>query len=118
MFQGEQIRLQNIQAFGQIGPPLFTALLPDGTMYLVYYQEGYMVEPGAYINVVGNVQTLDESVLNEWQETGVFTDPSQREDAALSETYIEADAVGEATPEEDEEEDPAADTAGEPGGQN
>ncbi|MEX0979732.1 MAG: hypothetical protein WDZ89_01485 [Gemmatimonadota bacterium] len=87
-YVGRLIRLEGLPVFNQMGPEAFTVLLPTDMIYLIHVEGGATVSPGGMASVTGTVEIMSDSVLDAWEARGAL-DPSQREEAGISETFFE-----------------------------
>jgi hypothetical protein len=100
-FQGVQVSVDGIEIATLLGPQIFLTALPDGTPFVVRFPVGAGAAPwagGDVVSLRGQVEAMSESVLDQWQDTGVFTDPTARDIAGFGSHYFNADLVAYFTP--------------------
>lgn len=103
-YAGQTITLRPVSVASLLGQGAFWTQLPNETPFLIklgetLIAEGLVIAPGDAGELTGMVHTMSDSVLNAWQEAGVFTEEVQRIEAEFATSFLEADAFTIQVPE-------------------
>lgn len=83
-YMGQEITLRGTPMHAVIGPRLFwTTLRDDQDLYMLYISESALADSvdvtmQRRVDVTGRVMALSDSVINMWQEAGVFGNEGER----------------------------------------
>jgi len=94
--EGIPVRVEGIEIATLLGPQIFLTALPDGSPFVVRFPVGAGAAPwsgGDVVVLQGRVEGMSEEVLDNWQDTGVFIDPTARDIAGFGSHYFNADIV-------------------------
>jgi len=97
-YMNTPVELEGIEVREVIGTQAFFFALPDGSPYLVKLPAPMgappvQVAPGDRTRVSGLVAMISEGVLQEWDSTGVFTDPAHRTMVGSVASFLAAQSV-------------------------
>lgn len=103
-YEGQTITLRPVRVASLLGQGAFWTQLPNETPFLIklgatLVADGLVVASGDVGELTGTVHTMSDSVLNAWQDAGVFTDDVQRIEAEFATSFLEAEAFAIQVPE-------------------
>lgn len=121
-FEGERVRIPNIQVQDLLGTEAFWFNLADDdeTPFLVglnreWIESELQILPGDVITLTGTVHAVSEDLIRSWEDAGVFTEEGQRAEVDALDVVIEADQVEIHSEREEEEETDEDTTEADPG---
>lgn len=96
-FQGERVRLADLEVVSRVGAAAFWVETPAGSYYLVrmvpdLIARGVDVAPGQRATVTGTVHMMGDSVLNAWLAEGYISE-GQRAEAEFAISFLEVDRL-------------------------
>jgi len=97
-FQGERVRLANLDVASRMGNFAFWVEAPGGNLFLVrmlpdVLAEGVSVTSSSFVTAEGLVHAMTDSVIDAWSAEGLITSDGQRAEASFAMAYLEADRV-------------------------
>ncbi len=103
-YEGQMITLRPVRVASLLGHGAFWTQLPNETPFLIklgdaLIADGLVVASGDVGELTGTVHTMSDSVLNAWQDGGVFTEDVQRIEAEFASSFLEAEAFAIQVPE-------------------
>lgn len=103
-YAGQLITLRPVQVASLLGQGAFWTQLPNETPFLIklgdtLITDGLVVASGDVGELTGTVHVMSDSVLNAWQDAGVFTDDVQRIEAEFATSFLEAQIFAIQVPE-------------------
>lgn len=106
-FVGQMVRLDGIQVASRLGNEAFWTAPPGGIPVLVKLSpalvaDGFSVESGETLTVVGQVVAMSDSVLSAWEASGALQGEAQRAEASFATGYLEAVLATKAAASSDE----------------
>lgn len=101
LYQGQVIRVPEVQATGNLGPAVFWGELgtPEQQVPLLVQldstlvEEGVEVESGARYTITGLVQPMSDSIAGVWLDAGILPDEGAEMQATFADYYMEASAL-------------------------
>jgi len=100
-YVGARIRLENVEVGNLVGADAFWFSFPqeDVNDYLVRVDRNRVdadlqILPDDRLTVSGTVHAMTDSVIEVWDQWGVFGDEAQRPPVLVLETFLEADSIG------------------------
>jgi hypothetical protein len=95
-FAGQTISVPGVPVASLLGIGAFWSQFPNETPYLVkltpaLLADSLSVATGDVGDLRGTVHMMTDSVLNAWQEAGVFTNDVQRIEAEFATSFLEAE---------------------------
>lgn len=121
-YMGQEITLRGTPMHAVIGPRLFwTTLGSDQDLYMLFISESALADSVDVtalrrVDITGRVMVLSDSVINVWQEAGVFANEGERFQAEFATDkgdYFEIlrfdmeGGVSSGEPDESDEDDPS-----------
>lgn len=100
-FEGQQIRVADVQATGSLGPSVFWGELGDQSnqvpilvrMDSSLMAESPQIEQGSSYTITGLLQRMSDSVGTAWADEGVFADEGAQMQATFADFYIRASQI-------------------------
>lgn len=100
-YVGSRIRITNVEVRNLVGADAFWFAFPqeDVNDYLVRVDRGRVdadlqILPNDRLTVSGTVRAMTDSVIDVWDQWGVFGDDAQRPAVMVLESFLEADSIG------------------------
>src|SRR5690606_11118770 len=104
-YVGQTVNLSGLRVAGRVGEQAFWVELPSGSPYLVKMSdalvaEGFAVQSGDPVDVLGRVHQMTDSVVAAWEASGAIQGEGQKAEVLLATTFLEAirARVGGSTP--------------------
>ena len=99
-YEGERIRIEAVEATGQLGPAIFWGELGDRTNQIPILvrldsavAEGWQMQQGTRYDLTGWVQPMTDSVAAVWGEQGEFTGEGEQTQATFTDYFIQASRI-------------------------
>jgi len=104
-YVGQTVNLSGLRVAGRVGEQAFWVELPSGSPYLVKMSdalvaEGFAVQSGDPVDVLGRVHQMTDSVVAAWEASGAIQGEGQKAEVLYATTFLEAirARVGGSTP--------------------
>jgi hypothetical protein len=93
-YAGQTVRLRDMAVLSQLGPRGFWVELPNRNPFLIRAPaaDSTAVASGQTVTVVGQMVSMNDSILTDWVTTGAITE-DQRLEAEFATEFIEAQFV-------------------------
>lgn len=93
-YRGQVVRVEGVQVVSMLGDRAFWTTFPNNTPFLIKIgdslaEEGFSVQAGDVVTVVGQLSAMSESVLTAWEEQGVLQNANQRLEAEFATDFID-----------------------------
>ena len=94
-YVGTEVRLEGVSVVSRLGPQAFWTTTSTGMPFLIRVTpalaaDGFRVDGGESVTVVGRVVMMSDSVLTAWLDEGVLLDENQKMEAEFSVGFVEA----------------------------
>lgn len=93
-FAGQTVRLRDMSVVSRLGPKGFWVELPNRNPFLVRVAgpDSATVQSGQTVTVVGQMVSMNDSILTDWVTTGAISE-DQRLEAEFATEFLEAEQV-------------------------
>lgn len=95
--EGQAVRIESVSVASVMSAQTFWFELDNGTPYLVRIAESVLLDRplvvGDRVSVTGAVLPMSAEVLDQWEATGVISDPVARQMAEFAMNFLQAGSV-------------------------
>ncbi len=99
-YQGQQIRVSDVEATASLGPAIFWAELGDRANQVPMLvrldsaaAEGWQIREGGMYTITGGVDRMTDSVAADWDTKGEFTGEGEAMQATFTDYFIQASEI-------------------------
>jgi hypothetical protein len=99
-YQGQRIRVSEVEATASLGPAIFWGELGDRTNQVPMLvrldsaaAEGWQIREGGMYNITGAVERMTDSVAGDWETKGEFTGEGEAMQATFTDYFIQASEI-------------------------